>query len=87
MPAEKLNYLKACLSGDAEKLLASFTITDSNYELAKKTLIERYDNNKLIVRAHISELMQVSVTKEPKGTERTRNRCRLMGCNYNFYCL
>ena len=33
--SEKLNYLRACVKGDAAKLINSITITDTNYTIAK----------------------------------------------------
>ena len=53
--SQKLNYLKASLKADAEpqKLLASLTVTDPNYQVARQLLVDRYDNKRCIIRAHI----------------------------------
>ena len=51
--SEKLNYLRACLKGDAAKLISSITITDANYTIARQLLQERYENKRSIVQAHL----------------------------------
>ena len=51
--SEKLNYLRACVKGDAAKLISSISITDANYSLAMRLLTDRYDNRRSIVHAHL----------------------------------
>ena len=51
--SEKLNYLRACLKGDAAKLISSLMITDANYEIALTLLRDRYENKRCIVQAHL----------------------------------
>ena len=55
--SQKLHYLKSSLRGDAAKLLASITISDSNYETAKEILLNRYSNPRLISRAHVQSIL------------------------------
>ena len=54
-----LHYLKASLKGDAAKLLSSITISDSNYEVAKEVLKNRYSNPRLISRAHVKSIVNI----------------------------
>ena len=51
--SEKLNYLRACVKGDAAKLISSITRTDTNFTIAMHLLQERYDNKRSIVQAHL----------------------------------
>ena len=53
---ETLNYLKACLNGDAAKLIASALITDANFRIAMRTLHDRYENKRCIVQAHLKAI-------------------------------
>ena len=63
--SQKLQYLKASLKGDAAKLLASVTITDANYPVAMKMLRDRYQNNRMILRAHVHAIStQKQLTNE-----------------------
>ena len=63
--SQKLQYLKASLKGDAAKLLASVTITDANYSVAMKMLRDRYQNNRMILRAHVHAIStQKQLTNE-----------------------
>ena len=41
---EKLSYLKLSLKGDAAQIISSLLVTDSNYDIAKRKLEERYNN-------------------------------------------
>ena len=54
--SEKLNYLRACLKGDAAKLICSVSITDANYAIAMGLLTDRYANKRSIVQAHLQSI-------------------------------
>ena len=54
--SEKLNYLKARVKGDATKLNSSITITDPNFIIAIDLLIERHENRRSIVQAHLQKI-------------------------------
>lgn len=62
---QKLQYLKASLTGDAGNVISSLEISDLNYEVAWNLLRERYDNKRVIVRTHIKAIMELpSMVKE-----------------------
>ena len=42
--AQKLSYLRSCLTGDAAKILGSMQCTDDNYDIAWDLLHKRYEN-------------------------------------------
>lgn len=52
-PAEKLNYLKPLLKGEAELLVRNLTITDENYQIALNKLKTRFDKPRAIITAHL----------------------------------
>ena len=53
------------LKGDAAKLLASVTITYAHYIVALKLLGGRYQNNRMILRAHVHAIStQKNLTNE-----------------------
>lgn len=66
---EKLQYLKSTLKGETDVLLKSVLITDANYDEAWRMLKDRYDNTKMIVYAHIKELLSFPAMKaeSPQG--------------------
>ena len=66
--SEKLNYLKACVKGDAAKLISTITITDANYSLASKLLRDRYDNKRCIVQAHLQAIWNQSAMKSESAS-------------------
>lgn len=65
---QRLQYLKAALTGDASELISSLEISDSNYKVAWNILRQRYDNKRVIVHNHVKALMELpSMTKENLG--------------------
>lgn len=53
---QKLQYLWASLTGEASDVVSSLEISDLNYEVAWDLLKERYDNQRVIVHAHIKSI-------------------------------
>jgi len=54
--AQKLQYLKSCVKGEAANLIQSFAVTDENYREAWSLLVDRYDNKRESVQAIIKRL-------------------------------
>ena len=64
--------MKSSLTGDADKLLHSITITDDNFDIAIDILANRYDIKRLILRSHLHEIFrQRSLTTENSKDIRT----------------
>ena len=61
--SEKLNNLRACVKGDAAKLIRSITITDTKYTIAMQLLQERYENKRSILQAHLQIIWSHSSMK------------------------
>ena len=53
---ERLWYLKGCVSGEAATALQSIQVTNHTYETAWKALTDRYENKRVLIRAHIVAL-------------------------------
>lgn len=51
---ERLHYLKTSVDGEAEMLLRNFPVTNENFKRAWTTLIQHYENKRLIVSAQFS---------------------------------
>ena len=66
--SERLNYLKACIKGDAAKIISSLRITDANYPIAWQLLKDRYDNTRSIVHAHLQAIWSQSSMKVESGS-------------------
>ena len=66
--SEKLNYLRACVKGDAAKLISSLTITDANYSIAERLLTDRYENKRSIVNAHLKAIWSQPSIKTESGS-------------------
>ena len=63
--SQKLQYLKTSVKGDAANLLTSLQITDANFSTACDILRNRYDNKRLILRAHVHAI----VSQKPETNE------------------
>ena len=66
--AEKLNYLKSSLRGETNDLIKNVAVTDVNYELARRTLMDRFDNKRFIVSMHLSAVLNYPTLKTEDGT-------------------
>ena len=67
--AQRLQYLKASLKGDADKIISHSTITDASYAGARNALQTRYRNLRLIVRSHIRAMLEVPVMRAETAQE------------------
>ncbi|XP_057671224.1 uncharacterized protein LOC130902951 [Diorhabda carinulata] len=62
---QKFHYLRASLEGEAALVIKSLEISTANYEVAWNALLDRYDNNKLLIHNHVKSLFSgESVMKE-----------------------
>ena len=61
--SEKLNYLKACVKGEAARLISSISITDANYNIAFALLKDRFENKRSIIQAHLQAIWSQPVLK------------------------
>ena len=55
---QKFNYLKAALS-EALQLVSHLPLSYSNYKIALKSLMDRYDNERLTVNSHLDARLQL----------------------------
>ena len=61
---QKLQYLKEAVQGEAKAALSTLPITDANYTVAWKILVERYDEKCTLVLQHMGRLVHAPA---PKG--------------------
>ena len=66
--AENLNYLKSSLRGEEHDLIKIVAITDLNYELARRNLMDRFDNKRFIASMHLSAVLNYPILKTEDGT-------------------
>ena len=57
-----MNYLRAKLEGEAEEVISGLTLTNANYEEAIKLLQKCFGQNKIIINAHYTKLMNLAKT-------------------------
>ncbi|XP_058827738.1 uncharacterized protein LOC131687658 [Topomyia yanbarensis] len=61
---DKFTYLRSSLSGDALQEVSSLELSADNYSVAWKALVRRYENKKLIVKAHLDALFSLETLKK-----------------------
>ncbi|CAG7665670.1 unnamed protein product [Allacma fusca] len=67
--AQKLQYLKSLMRGEAEMLLASYHISDVNYKEAWSALKKRYQNTRELIRSQLIRFMDMPVLKMESATD------------------
>lgn len=70
--AERLHYLRGALTGDAELLLRNMPEREENFEAAWQLLQERYDNQRLAVKAIMTNLFGLPTLTQESGPELKR---------------
>jgi len=66
---KKFFYLRAALSDDAENAIKCFQTTAESYQLAWNSLVERYNNNKLLVQAHTKSLFELEPVRQESASQ------------------
>ncbi|XP_047988411.1 uncharacterized protein LOC125228017 [Leguminivora glycinivorella] len=78
--AQKMQFLKNKVKGEAEKLIQHLNISSENYETCWDILNHRYNNTKLIFTAHLNNLLSLSTMQQQsyqqiKRLHDTTNEC------------
>ncbi|XP_055605096.1 uncharacterized protein LOC129753320 [Uranotaenia lowii] len=74
-PVDKFTYLRSSVTDEALQEIGSIEITAANYQVAWSLLERRYENKKLIVKAHLDALFRI----EPIRREHSESLNRLIG--------
>lgn len=59
-PVQKLHYLRSCLSGEPAQIVAEYPLEDSSLEPAMKSLKERFNNRRLIIKSYLDQLISLT---------------------------
>ncbi|XP_072140825.1 uncharacterized protein [Dermacentor andersoni] len=69
----KFQYLTSYLTGKAAAAIEGLPISDRNYDIAVKTLIERFGKEDVIIEDHMSRLLDVRPVHDLRDIERLRS--------------
>ncbi|XP_075526710.1 uncharacterized protein LOC142558463 [Dermacentor variabilis] len=69
----KFQYLTSYLTGKAAAAIEGLPISDRNYDIAVKTLIERFGKEDAIIEDHMSRLLDVRPVHDLRDIERLRS--------------
>lgn len=62
--SDKFTYLKSFLYGTAANVVKGLSLSDENYDNAKKMLISRFGRKDLIINAHMNKLLNLAPVKK-----------------------
>lgn len=63
--AQKFQYLKSFLRGDAERFLRNTNVTEANYQEALQKLVKRYDKKRHTITSHIEAFLKQPSISNP----------------------
>ncbi|XP_043502762.1 uncharacterized protein LOC122524512 [Polistes fuscatus] len=66
---KKFHYLKSCLTAESSNIIDSIPVTADNYESAWKSLVDRYNNKKLLVNYHLKGLFDLPSLRSENCSE------------------
>ncbi|XP_071057593.1 uncharacterized protein [Onthophagus taurus] len=69
---ERLQYLKMTLIGEPAQLLKNIAITNENFKRAWQTLVERYENRRLLIESQLAILFSARAMKNESSSELKR---------------
>jgi hypothetical protein len=65
----KFHYLMGALKQDSINAIKEIPVTEANYQIAWKKLLDRYDNNRRIIEAHISKILSIKIMFKESAIE------------------
>ncbi|KAF0702325.1 DUF1758 domain-containing protein [Aphis craccivora] len=66
---QKFFYLRSSLSGDAESVIRCLQTTADNYNAAWNSLIQRYDNKKVLIQVHTQAIFDLEPIKKESSSQ------------------
>lgn len=60
---QKFHYFKGVLGGEAAELVRAIPVTADNYKTAWDSLIQRYDNQRIIITSHLRGLLSLPAVR------------------------
>lgn len=66
---QKLHYLKASVEGEAKVLLDSVSTTGANYETAWDLLLKRYNNKKILLNHHLTQIVMTPSLRRENASD------------------
>ena len=64
LPKVQKHYLKGAVKGDLKRVLTHLPTTEPNYDAAVKWFQDRYDNQFLITKAHLTIIMKIETMRK-----------------------
>ncbi|XP_071579802.1 uncharacterized protein [Temnothorax nylanderi] len=63
---QKFQYLRSSLTGEALQVIGGLATTAANYDNAWDLLIDNYENTKLLINTHLSQLLDFPIVSKDK---------------------
>ena len=56
---QKCHYLLSAISGDVKRVIQHISVSEQGFRVAWEILVERYENERLIIDTHIDNIMKL----------------------------
>ena len=56
---QKFHYLVSAINGDANRVIQHITVSEQGFRVSWEILVERYENERLIINTHIDNIMKL----------------------------
>nr|XP_011297542.1 PREDICTED: uncharacterized protein LOC105263197 [Fopius arisanus] len=66
---ERMHYLRLCLSGEPLKFISNLPVSEDSFRIAWRTLVDRYENKRLLVAVHLDQLLNPAQMKSHSASD------------------
>ncbi|XP_075151077.1 uncharacterized protein LOC142225183 [Haematobia irritans] len=66
-PAQKLFHLRAKTRGEANQIVKQFALTDNNFKLAWDALIQRFENQRILINHQLRRIFEMENVNSERG--------------------
>jgi len=77
---QKFHYLVSAINGDAKRVIQHIPVSEQGYKVAWEILIERYENERLIINTHIDSIMKLPCLTSENSSQ-PRHLVDITKCN------
>lgn len=70
---DKFTYLKSLLKSSAQHAIKGLSLSEKNYEIAVKILVDRYGKKEILIRSHINNLLNLSPVRNASNLKDLRD--------------
>ena len=66
---QKFHYLLSAINGDAKRVIQHIPVSEQGFGVVWEILVERYENERLIINTHIDNIMKLTSLTSENGSQ------------------